>query len=65
MAARIAECGTVSKALDASQATRATTLFVDDSLYIRNSLTRLMTSAVDWPGSPPKRLIGRDLLTLA
>ena len=58
-------CGTDSKALDASQATRATTLFVDDNSCIMDSLTRLMASAVDRPGIPPKRLGGRDLFTLA
>ena len=65
MAARIAVCGTESKALDASQATRETSLFVDDNSCIMDSLTLLMASAVDRPGIPPKRLGGRDLFTLS
>ena len=60
IAAMIAECGTVSKAFDASQATRATILFLDASSWMTASLTLEMASAVDRPGIPPKRFGGRD-----
>ena len=65
MAARIAVCGTESKALDALQATREMTLLLEVNSWIMDSLMLLMASAVDRPGIPPKRLGGRDLFILA
>ena len=51
----------MSKAFEASQATRATILCLDANSCIMISLTRVMTSDVDRPGIPPNRLGGRDL----